>query len=233
MAAGRYLRSRPSSWQSVAAEIGKDVKVVADSQAETLILDMLQAASPYPAFSEECGWRGTPSDACAWVVDPLDGSSNYSRDYPVCAVSIGLVVDGQCRLGVVYDFNRDELMAGVVGQGCSLNGQPVSVSDVSDLSRAVLMTGLPVRRDFSDEAMAAFGAEMARWRKVRMIGSAAIAISYVALGRADCYREDNVMLWDVAAGAALVEAAGGTVSITPGDFDAPRVVIAHNGKLSV
>ena len=233
LAAGRQLRNRPASWQGVAAEIGKDVKVVADGQAETLILDMLQAASPYPAFSEECGWRGTPSDACAWVVDPLDGSSNYSRDYPVCAVSIGLVVDGQCRLGAVYDFNRDELMSGVVGQGCSLNGQPVYVSDVSDASRAVLMTGLPVRRDFSDVAMAAFGAEMAKWRKVRMIGSAAIAISYVALGRADCYREDNVMLWDVAAGAALVEAAGGVVSITPGEFNAPRVVVAHNGKLSV
>jgi len=232
LAAGRQLRMRPTAWQGVAAEIGKDVKVVADRKAETVILDILGAGSPHPAFSEECGWRGSASADLAWVVDPLDGSSNYSRDFPVSAVSIGLVSGGRCVLGVVYDFYRDELFSGVVGAGCFLNGEAASVSDADRPDRCVLMTGLPVRRDFSAVAMTAFGIDLARWRKVRMIGSAALAISYVAVGRADCYREDNVMLWDVAAGAALVQAAGGTVHLSDGDFDSPRTIVAHNGNLS-
>lgn len=232
LAAGKQLVARPEDWQNIAAEIGKDVKVVADAQAETLILDILCASSSYPAFSEECGWRGKPSETIAWVVDPLDGSSNYARNYPVSAVSIGLMVDGLPQLGVVYDFYRDELFSGVVGGGSSLNGQKIEVTDIDDTSRAVLMTGLPVRRDFSEESMTAFGQELARWRKVRMIGSAALAITYVAAGRADYYREDNVMIWDVAAGAALVRAAGGHVDISEGGFDEPRCVVAHNGKLN-
>ncbi|MGB3625541.1 MAG: inositol monophosphatase family protein, partial [Henriciella sp.] len=136
-------------------------------------------------------------------------------------------------LGVVYDFFRDEMFAGIVGAGATLNGAPMTVSDVSDRGRATLMTGFPVRADFSDEALSTMARDFASWKKIRMIGTAALAAAYVAAGRADCYREQGSMLWDIAAGCALVEAAGGKVSLDMTALDAPMNVTAWNGTLKV
>ncbi len=232
LAAGARLSARPETWQGVDVEEGKDIKVKADRQSEDMIREILSQGSNIPILGEESGWSGQmDSSGLAWIVDPLDGSANYNRRIPLCAVSIALLEGNTLRLGVIYDFNAKELYAGIVGQGAWLNQDPMRVSGIRERSKSVLMTGLPVRRDFSPEALADMAADMAQWKKVRMIGSAALAVAYVASGRADYYREENTMFWDIAAGCALVLAAGGTVEISEGPLNQPKNVIAHNGHL--
>ena len=232
-AAGDKLALRDESWSGTKSDDNRDVKVVADKKSEALIVELLTGESPFPVLGEEAGWQGgADQTAFSWIVDPLDGSANYARQIPLCCVSIALIENGKPVLGVIYDFNSGELYSGIVGEGAWLNGTPMAVSSVRERSKAILVTGLPVRRDFSADAMAAFAQDMAAWQKVRMIGTAALALAYVACGRADCYREENIMFWDVAAGCALVEAAGGRVSLSPGDLLEPKLVTASAASLA-
>ena len=228
--AGDALRERHESWQQVNANQGKDVKLEADLGAEKIILKHLGKTN-VQILSEEAGWVDANDSNAAWVVDPLDGTYNYLRGFPVSCVSIAMVKGDKRILGVIYDFNRDEMFAGIVGQGATLNGREMSVSNISKKSDAVLMTGFPVRRDFSPEAMIQFASDLGDWKKVRMIGSAALALAYVAAGRADYYREENTMPWDVAAGCALIEAAGGVVVMDGNIKEGPVNVIASNEGL--
>ena len=232
LTAGHHLAALRASWSVITQEIGHDIKVQADERAEKMIVDLLRGGSDLPIFSEETGWqKGAREADQIWVVDPLDGSANYFQGFPLCAVSIALLDKGIPVLGVVYDFNLDELFSGIVGQGAWLNHVAMKVSDVSDPGKGVLMTGLPVRRDTSPQSLAAMAATLGQWRKVRMIGSAALASAYVAAGRADLYCEENTMMWDVAAGCALIKAAGGVAEISSGPLDEPKNVVAHNGNL--
>ena len=228
--AGNALRAREENWQQVNANQGKDVKLEADRGAEKIILKHL-GKTDVQVLSEEAGWVNANESDVAWVVDPLDGTYNYLRDFPVSCVSIAMVRGDKRILGVIYDFNRDEIFAGIVGQGATLNGREMTVSDITKKSDAVLMTGFPVRRDFSLEAMAEFASDLGEWKKVRMIGSAALALAYVAAGRADVYREENTMPWDVAAGCALIEAAGGSVEMDGNVKEGPVNVVAANTAL--
>jgi myo-inositol-1(or 4)-monophosphatase len=230
--AGVALKEHRADWSGVDAEEGREVKVRADIRAEALILDTLAKLSPFPILSEERGWTATGDRDIAWIVDPLDGSVNYILGYPHCAVSIALAVAGKPMLGVVYNFLLEEHFSGVVGRGAKLNGRPIKVSEVTDPARGVLSTGIPARAQSEAAAFADFMDEMRRWRKVRMIGSAACALANVAAGRADAYREMGAMLWDVAAGCALVEAAGGRVKIDAGALDKPLIVEADNGRFA-
>jgi myo-inositol-1(or 4)-monophosphatase len=116
---------------------------------------------------------------------------------------------------VVLDVPADDLYAGVVGHGARCNGTAIRVSKVRSAAKAILATGFPVQRDFSSAALQEFLASVQRYKKIRMLGSAALSLAYVAAGRADVYAEDGVMLWDVAAGLALVHAAGGVVEYAP------------------
>jgi myo-inositol-1(or 4)-monophosphatase len=134
--------------------------------------------------------------------------------------------------GVIYDFSRDEMFVGGLGIGATLNGSPIQVSSKSGKETAILSTGLAVSGDYSDRAMTTFAYEIARWKKVRMIGSAALSLAYVACGRFDAYREQAIMLWDVAAGWALVEAAGGVVRAEVPELTSPTNVFASNRALS-
>ena len=232
LAAGARLAARPEAWQEVTSQKGRDVKVAADVKSEALISSLLTAGSPYPILGEEAGWQGDlVSGGRAWIVDPLDGSANFARAIPLCVVSIALIDNGKPVLGVIYDFNHEDLYTGIVGHGAWLNHAAMTVSDVNAKNKAILMTGFPVARDFSPEALATYAAQLGEWQKVRMIGSAALALAYVACGRADFYREDKTMLWDVAAGCALVEAAGGLVTISDGPLEAPKDVTARTQGL--
>ena len=222
------LSARDENWQQVNANQGKDVKLEADLNAEKIILKHLNKTD-VQVLSEEAGWVNANESDAAWVVDPLDGTYNYLRGFPVSCVSIALVQGDRRILGVIYDFNRDEMFSGIVGVGATLNGQEMKVSTIDKKSDAVLMTGFPVRRDFSDEAMVEFASDLGQWKKVRMIGSAALALAYVAAGRADVYREENTMPWDVAAGCALIEASGGKVLMDGNTKDGPVNVVATNG----
>jgi myo-inositol-1(or 4)-monophosphatase len=229
-AAGEALKANRAAWSVIEAEIGREVKINADKKAEALILDAISKASAYPIISEEAGWvRAVERGDCfVWAIDPLDGSVNYLRDYPHCAVSIALLDRGDPVLGVVDCFALGERFTGVVGEGAWLNGEPMSVSDIADPAAGILQTGVPSRA--SPESMALFEERLKTWRKVRMIGSAASALAYVAAGRAEAYRESGSMIWDVAAGCALVKAAGGAYRIDGAALDQPLEVAAGNGK---
>ncbi|HVY83734.1 MAG TPA: inositol monophosphatase [Caulobacterales bacterium] len=227
--AGAALKARRNEWSGVESEQGREVKVDADRRAEALILETLSRLAPLPILSEEAGWIKGAESNLSWAVDPLDGSVNYIQGYPHCAVSIGLLRDGDPVLGVIDCFLLDERFSGLVGVGATLAGRPIRVSEVTDPQRGILNTGIPARARDDAEAMAALTRRITAWRKVRMIGSAAAALAYVAAGRAEAYRESGSMMWDVAAGCALVKAAGGVATIA-GKIDAPLEVVAGNGR---
>lgn len=212
--AGKVLVSSRDRILGVREDRGKDLKLDADREAESIILGMLEA-TPFPVLSEEEGEVGIlDSKAPAWIVDPLDGTFNFSRNQPLCCVSIALVQGNQSLLGVVFDFNRSELFAANVPEMlATLNGDPIRVSPVNDPSRACLATGFPVHRDYSVESLREMVDCFQRFKKIRMFGAAALSLAWVACGRVDAYFEEDIMFWDVAAGLALVQAAGGFADI--------------------
>ena len=224
-AAGALLENR-RAWSVIQAEHGREVKIDADTRAEALILAALEKTAPFPVISEEAGWVRASASELVWAVDPLDGSVNYLRGYPHCAVSIALLRHGIPVLGVVDCFALGERFTGAVGDGAWLNGAPIRVSDIVDPAQGILQTGVPSRA--SAESMALVEERLKTWRKVRMIGSAATALAYVAAGRAEAYRESGSMIWDVAAGCALVRAAGGDFHIDGSELDQPLEVAAGN-----
>ena len=191
----------------------KDIKLQADISAETVIKDIIKSQSNLPILAEESGLSSEKISSTFWVVDPLDGTANYSRNIPICCVSIGLISDLKPVLGVIYDFNNDELYEGSIATKALLNNNEISVSKVENFYDGVLLTGLPNNTDYSDSALLNMVNDFQNWRKVRMIGSAAMASAYVASGKADLYTEKKTYLWDIAAGAAIVNAAGGEASI--------------------
>jgi myo-inositol-1(or 4)-monophosphatase len=228
-AAGEALLANRTQWSVVEAEQGREVKIDADKHAEEIVLTAIARESEYPIISEEAGWARSMQrgDRFVWAIDPLDGSVNYLRGYPHCGVSIALLDEGKPVLGVVDCFVTRERFTGAIGLGAWLNGAPMRVSTKADPAKGILQTGVPSRA--SDDSMKAFEQRLRTWQKVRMIGSAATALAYVAAGRAEAYRESGSMIWDVAAGCALVEAAGGAVRIEGAALDRPLEVAACNG----
>lgn len=201
--------------RNVALNSATDVKLAADTDSETLIRERL-AQTGLPTFGEEFGGDTSlydSPDALYWVVDPLDGTFNYQRGQPLTCVSIGLMRGNEPVLGVIYNFNAEEMYSGIVGEGVFLNGEKIVPAWASEISQACLMTGFPALADKSPEALAPFIEEVGQFKKIRMIGTAALAVAYVAVGRADVYNEKGTNLWDVAAGMALVKAAGGFIKI--------------------
>ena len=216
--AGALLRTRHNAGSGdVVSSVGRDIKLESDKAAEALILGILKTHGAIPILTEESGAHGSVDSADElWIVDPLDGSMNFNRGIPLVCVSIALWRNGKPHLGVVYDFVRDELFMADAGQGAWLNGSRIHVSAATAAATGVLMTGFPSKALMNDEAMAHFNARVRSFKKVRMLGAAALMLSWVACGRVDAYTEDDIMFWDVAAGLALVEAAGGWIAYRPG-----------------
>lgn len=197
----------------VFSDTGKDIKLEADLVAETYIIKELHRASDYPIIAEESGISGEHKRGAAyWVVDPLDGTLNFSRGIPFHCISIALWKDNSPIFGVIFDFTRSELFSGMVGQGAWLNDKLVIVSDVKQREKAILTTGFPSFRDYDDNAVTSFVKSVQDFKKVRLLGAAALSMAYVACGRVDAYAEEDIRFWDVAAGIALVQAAGGHVN---------------------
>lgn len=229
--AGHALNQYRKDWAIQESVQGREVKIRADAAAEALILPALHALGPYSILSEEAGWSGPAGDRF-WAVDPLDGSVNYLLGYPHVGVSISLIAHGQPVLGVFYNFVLEEMFLGAEGEGADLNGRPIRVSSTRSASEGLLATGIPARARTDQAFAAALTARMLAFRKVRMIGSAAAALCNVAAGRADAYWEEAIMLWDVAAGCALVRAAGGRVDIGGPALDQKLTITADNGVLA-
>ena len=211
--AGNFLKKNKNNINITLSSTNRDIKLQADIDAEKIIKDLIRKNSNFEILAEESGMSSEESQKNLWVVDPLDGTANYSRNIPLCCVSIALLKDYKPVLGVIYDFNNDELYEGSINTSACLNGQEITVSKINRSQDGILVTGLPNDTDYSDQAMMEMIQNFQNWRKVRMIGSAALASAYVASGKADLYIENKSYLWDIAAGAAIVNAAGGEALI--------------------
>jgi myo-inositol-1(or 4)-monophosphatase len=192
---------------------GKDIKLSSDKASETIIIDILKESN-IPILSEECGYISKQGNEYLWIIDPLDGTANYWKGLDeLSCVSVALWKNDEPILGVVYRFATDELYYGVIGEGAFKNEKPITTSVVEDASKAVVSTGFPVYRDYSDDGLIRFVKQVQCFKKVRMLGTAAIMGAFVAEGKFDAYMEESIMLWDIAGSAAIVKAAGGALQI--------------------
>ena len=213
-----------------------DLVTEADLASEKLIIERIKSHYPRHAIlAEESGASEEMAEKCdwKWIIDPLDGTTNYAHGYPCFCVSIAVEHAGAIEIGVVYDPSRDEMFAAERGQGATLNERPMRVSTIADLNAAMLCTGFPYNvrerpnfaRDFVNFTMTA--------QAVRRDGSAALDLAYLACGRFDGFWEDGLNAWDVAAGVLLIEEAGGRITDYRGarlDIYTPKV-LATNGHV--
>ena len=208
----------------------KDIKTQADVAAQALILSHLEPTG-IPVLAEEDDVKALDLAHPVWLVDPLDGTLNFTRGFAMAAVSIALWDNGQPVLGVVQDIFHGRAYTGVVGEGAWCDDQPLRVSAVDAVGQAILATGFPSGRRYDTESLLGFVHAVQSYKKVRMLGSAALMLAQVAAGHFDVYEEEDIYLWDVAAGLALVRAAGGQFTMAPGSGPFKYRVKASNGHL--
>lgn len=234
--AGELLRQGHARGVDVVAtkQSAVDLVTEVDLASEKLICDSLRARFPdHAILSEETG-MALPSSGPVWVVDPLDGTTNYAHGYPVFSVTLAWLVDREIELGVIYDPLRDETYAAARGQGAWRNGSRMHVSSTAELGRSLLATGFAYDRASNpDNNLAEFSYFMPKTRGVRRAGSAALELAFSAAGWLDGYWEKGLHIWDTAAGVLMVREAGGIVTTyggrpwRPGD----RTIVVSNGLL--
>ncbi len=212
-----------------------DLVTEADRKAESEILKVLRRHVPgHSILTEESGQVGSLDSEFFWAIDPLDGTTNYAHQYPVSAVSIGLMIEGIPQVGVIYDPFRRELFRAARGLGATRDRHPIHVSKTAELSRSLLATGFAYdRRQTTDNNYAEFCYLTHLTQGVRRGGSAALDLAYVACGRFDGYWERGLSPWDVTAGIILLEEAGGKVTAydgSPFQIDSGRI-LATNGYI--
>jgi myo-inositol-1(or 4)-monophosphatase len=231
--AGAIVRDGYSQVVTITHKGAIDLVTEYDKRSEALILDALRGAFPAHAVnSEESG--KAPGDEYEWLVDPLDGTTNFAHKFPAFSVSIALTFQRQLIVGVVYDPLRDELFTAEAGQGTRLNGALLRVSTVAALERALLSTGFPYDVHTNpNNNLAEFARFQLLAQGVRRTGSAALDCSWVAAGRLDGFWELRLNPWDVGAGALVVREAGGRVTTYAGDDDflGKDSIVASNGIL--
>ena len=210
--AGEFLLKAQGKDLKVLSNKGRDLKLQLDLDTENIIKEHLTSTNSFSILGEETG-LSDELDEFYWVIDPLDGTSNFLREIPISCVSIALMHDIKPVLGVIYDFNHEDLYFGHLESKAFLNDKEIHVSSLSAKNESTLVTGIPAKTNYSDDEFAKMISNFQAWKKIRMIGSAAMAAAYVAAGKAETYQEDGIFLWDVAAGAAIVDAAGGKVSL--------------------
>lgn len=234
-AAGQVLRERFRQHHTVTSKSSPvDLVTEADLASEQLIVDRIRRRFPDHAILAEEGSSEKHHAPYRWLVDPLDGTTNYARGFPVWSVVIALARGDDVLLGVTYDPLRDELFTAGRGSGVFLDGQRLRVSDTPCLGESLLATGFPYSRATeAQNNLGPFNYLMPRVRGVRRSGSAALDLAYVAAGRLDGYWEFWLSPWDWAAGALMVREASGTVTDVAGEFWRPGMLslVATNGHV--
>jgi myo-inositol-1(or 4)-monophosphatase len=232
--AGQLLRENFHLDKHVDEATQHDIKLALDKEAQELITGILLGAFPTHAIYGEEGLAGDQSSPFHWIVDPIDGTVNFSHSIPHFCVSIALRDAGELVLGVVYDPMVDELWTVEKGHPALLNGREITCSARTKLEESIVFVGFGKDEAALETGMERFRRFSPKVRKMRMMGSAALGMSYVASGRLDAYIESRISLWDIAAGKLLVEAGGGRVDLTPHPDD-PDVysIVATNGKIPV
>jgi myo-inositol-1(or 4)-monophosphatase len=230
--AGRMLRLGMDERREISFKGVVDLVTDFDRRAQDLIYDRLSADFPDHGFLAEEGLSRREKSEFRWIFDPLDGTTNFAHRFPVFTVSIALEHQGSIVLGVVYDPMRDEMFQAVKGEGAWLNGRRIAVSSIADLNGSLLATGFPYDlRESPTNNIAHFNHFLIRAQAVRRCGSAALDLCYVGCGRFDGFWELKLKPWDQAAGALIVEQAGGRVSdFAGGSFDITgQECLASNG----
>jgi myo-inositol-1(or 4)-monophosphatase len=233
--AGTFLRSRFHEVHCVDEELAHDIKLRLDKETQILIEDYLSARYPgYAVLGEEGGVSAAAPNAPEWVIDPIDGTVNYFYGIPIFCVSVALRVGEKVVLGCVYDPMQDECFTVCEGQEPCLNGEPIRVSARARMAEAVVFIGHGAHDGSGAAGIARFAHISSQVRKIRILGSAALTLCYIAAGRFDAYIENRINLWDFAAARAILEAAGGSCEYTPTTANGlTGSVIAWNGKLPI
>ncbi|MEM7773807.1 MAG: inositol monophosphatase family protein [Cyanobacteria bacterium P01_E01_bin.6] len=237
LAAGAILKDYVGTIDDKIYQKGRpgDLVTAADKDAEKKVLEILQRHVPdHDILAEESGELGDRTSDFRWAIDPLDGTTNYTHQYPFYAVSIGLLYQGTPWLGVIYDPSHDDLFRAAKGLGATCNRRPIHVSQTDQLANSLLVTGFAYdRRETSDNNYAEFCHLTHKTQGVRRGGAASIDLAYVACGRLDGYWERGLSPWDLAAGVVLVEEAGGRVTAydqSPFEIESGRL-LATNGNI--
>ena len=234
-AAGQLLKRELSGSRRIAYK-GSPTNLVTemDARVEELIVGRLAAAFPDDAVLAEERGASAGRSGRRWIIDPLDGTTNYAHGFPAFGVSIALQSAARVELGVIYDPNLDELFVAERGRGTTVNDQALAVSTTATLDESLLATGFPYNiREGGDNNLKEYAAFSVRARAVRRMGSAVLYLAWLATGRLDGYWELRLGPWDVAAGSLMVEEAGGRITNLSGgalDLDAPALV-ATNGRI--
>ncbi len=231
--AGEVLREGFGTHHRVRYKGEVDIVTETDERSEEVIREALLGAYPSYGMLAEEGGESAGEDDARWIVDPLDGTTNFAHGLPLFAVSVALEEAGEVVLGVVHDPIGEETFVAERGRGATLNGDAISVSDTDELVRALVVTGFPYERDEVPAAVDLFGRLSVRAQGMRRLGSAALDLCYVAAGRLDAYYERGIHAWDVAAAGLILEEAGGRITDYKGrpfDMEGGEMV-ASNGQL--
>lgn len=227
----RMLATAEGKSYQHAADLPREIKATADYGVERVILHSL-LPSGLPILSEEAGAvSGSSEDDLCWVIDPLDGTVNFVRGLAPCAVSVALWRGDKPVLGVLAEYPSGSVAWGGRSLGAYIDGSPIHVSAIQHRAQSVLCTGFPSRLDFGGSTEREFWDNARAFGKVRMLGAASLSLLHVARGAADAYAERDIMIWDVAAGLALVEGAGGRISVSPGQHAHSHTIFASNGLI--
>ena len=205
-----------------------------DLESESAIIHRIKEAFPNHSILAEESGEGISGSDYVWIIDPLDGTTNFIHGFPFFSVSIGLMHKNEMLSGVIYDPSREELFCAQRGQGAFLNGNRISISKTCDLSRALIATGFPFRKKAALEAyLKSFHSIFAQCSGIRRAGSAALDLAYVACGRTEGFWELNLNIWDTAAGILIISEAGGVVSDLNGgnEYLATGNIVAGNLKI--
>jgi len=190
----------------------RDLVTEADKRSEQIIIDAITRSYPDHQILAEEGTSAGGGGAYRWIIDPLDGTTNFAHHYPLYCVSIAVERAGEPLIGVVFAPYMNELFVAIKGGGATLNSAPIAVSGVTDLIGGLLCTGFPYRLDGPTNNLVNWGNFVLRTQATRRDGAAALDLCYVAAGRFDGFWELNLQPWDMAAGALMIQEAGGTIS---------------------
>ena len=232
--AGKLLKANFGKEAVVDETTHHDIKLALDKESQNLIEGILLGARPGDAFYGEEGLGGNPDSDRQWIVDPIDGTVNYYYGIPHFCVSIALRVAGEVVVGVIHDPIVGETWTVEKGGVPMLDGRPIKVSPRTKLEECALFVGCGKDEEALRTGLERFRKASLRARKMRMMGSAALGMAYIASGRLDAYIESRISLWDIAAGKLLVEAAGGKVELEPSpDCPDAWAIVATNGKIPI
>ena len=218
---GEYLRRAWRTDHAIQDKGYRDIVTDADIAAESIILDRLRAAFPDHAVTSEEAGADASGASVRWLVDPIDGTTNFSRNNPNFSTAIAAVEDGMPVVGVVYDSLRHQAFAACAGGGATLNGVPIHVSGTTELTSAIFAIDTPKESDLRQRMWGYISNFLVHGRTMRALGSAALNLAYVASGWVDGYLSVHMKPWDQAAGGLLVIEAGGVVSTISGDAWTP------------